>query len=121
MTVAVDVKEGAPKKGGVKSALRALSPGRTREPREDTPPKKDKAVSDEKEDGEKSSRGKTWIGTEKKKPRAEYQTEIDELKAKLEELAGVKADRDRQVARVYQLSQEIDTFKAWMQQAPRVS
>lgn len=117
---AVDVKEEAPKKGGVKSALRALSPVRTRETREDTPPKKDKTASDDKEDSEKSSRGKTWRGTEKKKPRAEYQAEIIELKAKLEELAGVEADRDRQVARVYQLSQEINSFKTWMQQAPRV-
>jgi len=122
MTVAVDVKEEGPKKGGIKSALRALSPGRTREPpADDTPPKKDTTVDDSKDDGEKSSRGKTWRGAEKKKPRAEYQTEIDDLRAKLEGLAGVEADRDRQVARVYQLTQEVNTFKTWVQQAPRVS
>lgn len=128
MTATVVAKEDSTKKG-FKSALRALSPGRTREPQAEgdksgvvSSGNKDKG---DKDKGDKSApSNKTWMGTEKKKPRAEYQAEIDELSAKVQALEAAKADGDRQVAqqvaRVSKLTQELNSFKMWVRQAPRV-
>ena len=133
MTAAV--KEDSSKKG-FKSAMRALSPVRGREPQADvddvgdrsrrsgnngnkSSPNNDDKSSPNK--GDKSSPGKTWMGTDKKKPRAEYQAEIDELQSKIAALEVIKADRDQQAARVYQLTQQVNSFNTWVRQAPRVS
>ena len=120
-------------KKGFKSALRALSPGRTRDPQPDgevggvrssgekgkgDKRSKDKGDKSSKDKGDKSSTGKTWLGAEKKKPRAEYQAKIDELNAKVKAL---ETDRDQKAAQVYQLTQQINSFSMWMRQSPRVS
>ena len=112
-------------KKGFKSALRALSPGRTRDPQPDgevggvrSSGEKGKGDKSSKDKGDKSSTGKTWLGAEKKKPRAEYQAKIDELNAKVKAL---ETDRDQKAAQVYQLTQQINSFSMWMRQSPRVS
>merc|ERR1712029_553525 len=104
-------------------AARAVSPGRLfgskNEKKKDE--KEPQAVEgDATADGEKISRGKSWMGKEKKKPRADYQAEIDELKVKLAGLSGVEEDRNNQAAQVTQLTQQLSAFKMWMRQAPRV-
>lgn len=61
---------------------------------------------------------KNWLGMEKKKPRAEYQEEIDALKAKLEELLKIKEDRDAHAARVRQLTMQANEYKMWARRVP---
>ena len=49
-----------------------------------------------------------WLGKEVKRPRAEYQAEIDELKLKI---AGLEADFERTTI-------ELQQFKDWVGMAP---
>jgi len=51
---------------------------------------------------------KTWLGGEKKKPRAEYQSEIDTLKLKL-----VAAEHD-----LTMMANRVNKYKNWIRQAP---
>lgn len=136
ITMTAEPKEETKEKKGFKATLRALSPGRTRSgDAEGKPDKKDKkadkkdkkekkieAVKD-KENAENTIEGEgeakvktTWKG---KKARSEYQAEIDDLNAKIAELDGIEADRDRLKTKAYQLAQEINSFKGWLAQAPR--
>ena len=51
---------------------------------------------------------KTWLGGEKKKPRAEYQTEIDSLKLQL-----VATEHDLTI-----MTNKVNKYKSWIRQAP---
>jgi hypothetical protein len=55
-----------------------------------------------------SSTNKNWLGKEVKRPRAEYQAEIDELKLKLAEL---ESDLENK-------TDELQQFKDWVSMAP---
>ena len=109
-TMAVEVKEDAAKKGFFGTSKKKLAD--EKEPQQVTDD------DNSTEDKEKTSPGKTWLGIEKKKPRAEYQAEIDALTAKLAALEEIRADRDLQTARVIQLTREVNSFKTWARQAP---
>ena len=56
-----------------------------------------------------SNGDKNWLGLEKKKPRAEYQAEIDELKLKLVAVEDELATKTTQ----------LDRFMNWARQMPR--
>ena len=76
--------------------------------------KEKKAKNPAKDDDDTSvsstgSYGKTWLGKEKKKPREEYQAEIDELKLKLAAVEGELSSK----------TMELQRFKNWANQAPR--
>ena len=116
--MAVEVKADSPK-----SVARAISPGRFFSSNKEKEVVKDKKVKDKKEKdkkekdkkepqvagddasagGEKKTAEKNWSGYEKKKPRAEFQAEIDELKSKIAALEAIKADRDQLAAQVFML------------------
>jgi hypothetical protein len=57
---------------------------------------------------EKPSKNKNWLGKEVKRPRAEYQAEIDALKGKLAEL---EVDLENKTS-------ELQQFKDWVSMAP---
>merc|ERR1712032_1700946 len=82
--------------GGLFSSLVGGSKKDKKEKKEKVPKEKkqdnkanDKNADDDTSVSSTGSRGMNWLGQEKKKPRAEFQAEIDELKLKL---AGVEAD-----------------------------
>ena len=120
MTAAVEAKN-SPSKKGIKSALKDVKDNGERSKKKPHPWDGDKTkggkssptlvvkdIKDVKDKDEKSSRGTTWMGTEKKKPRAEYQSKINELK---EKMAALEIDRD-------QLTQQVNSISLWMCQAP---
>lgn len=85
-------------------------------------PKKEKKVKEKKvknvgsDDNDDSSvcsttsnGDKNWLGLEKKKPRAEYQAEIDELRLKLVAVEDELATKTTQ----------LDRFMNWARQMPR--
>mmetsp|Transcript_8924 Transcript_8924/g.21790 ORF Transcript_8924/g.21790 Transcript_8924/m.21790 type:complete len:104 (-) Transcript_8924:352-663(-) len=55
-----------------------------------------------------SEKNKNWLGQEMKRPRAEYQAEIDELKLKLVALE----------TELLTTTSKLNAFKEWMRQAP---
>jgi hypothetical protein len=77
------------------------------------------SLTEEKKDGSdadsvssaaetKTSKATNWLGKEVKRPRAEYQAEIDELKLKLAE---VRVDLENKTV-------ELQQFKDWVGMAP---
>mmetsp|Transcript_8494 Transcript_8494/g.9885 ORF Transcript_8494/g.9885 Transcript_8494/m.9885 type:complete len:115 (+) Transcript_8494:158-502(+) len=78
-----------------------------KKPDKKTSSKKGGEVSD---DDSVDSKGvkKTWLGGEKKKPRAEYQSEIDSLKLQL-----VATEHDLTI-----MTNKVNKYKTWIRQAP---
>mmetsp|Transcript_27173 Transcript_27173/g.58191 ORF Transcript_27173/g.58191 Transcript_27173/m.58191 type:complete len:107 (+) Transcript_27173:120-440(+) len=103
MTTEVAEKE----KSSKKSFFSGKGSKKEKEPNE----KKEKAVrggSDSSVASTSLEKSKNWLGQEVKRPRAEYQAEIDELKLRL---AAIEADLESKTI-------ELTQFKDWVRLAP---
>ncbi|MGK3759129.1 MAG: translation initiation factor IF-3 [Bacillariaceae sp.] len=114
----VVAKEESPKKGSIFGFGGKKGEGSEEKPKKEKKVKekkvkKEKNIADNDNDDSSvcstaSNGEKNWLGQEKKKPRAEYQAEIDELKLKLVAVEDELATKTTQLNR----------FITWARQAP---
>ena len=103
---AVAVEEKTPKKG--------LFGGKGSKKDDEPSPTKSEEKKEGSDDGSVASHKKSspkatnWLGKEVKRPRAEYQAEIDELKLRIAE---IEADLENKTV-------ELQQFKDWVGMAP---